>query len=164
MITKFPSTISWEKFFTVIFSFLIPSYPVILSLCTDTHFHTSTRLPALPAPSGPAEVEEVSGRRRDRRVGWFCVTEATADSLDCHREFWNELGGVGQQAPLVNTRRTERPRPPLEEYVDNPTPCVGTSVEQTESPVWSPFDIPGKYTSLLPEFRVLYELLGILSF
>jgi hypothetical protein len=39
MITKFPHTISSEKFFTVIFSFLIPSYPVI---CHCVRIHIST--------------------------------------------------------------------------------------------------------------------------
>jgi hypothetical protein len=40
MITKFLQTISSEKFFTVIFSFLILSYPVI---CHCVRIHISTR-------------------------------------------------------------------------------------------------------------------------
>ena len=39
MITKFPHTISTEKFFTVILSLLIPSYPVI---CHCVRIHIST--------------------------------------------------------------------------------------------------------------------------
>ena len=62
-------------------------------------------------PKLPAGAEEASGR-----VG-FCVIKATADAVQaCHREFWNELGGAGQQAPRANTRRAERPRPLLGEY------------------------------------------------
>ncbi len=38
IITKFPHTISSEKFFTIIFSFLIPSYPVI---CHCVRIHIS---------------------------------------------------------------------------------------------------------------------------
>jgi predicted small lipoprotein YifL len=35
-------------------------------------------------------------------AGFFCVIDATADSVQaCDREFWNELGGAGQQGPLA---------------------------------------------------------------
>jgi hypothetical protein len=51
--TKFPHKISWEKIFTVTFSFLIPSYPVICH-CVRIHIstHTGTLRPHTVVPSG----------------------------------------------------------------------------------------------------------------
>jgi hypothetical protein len=49
------------------------------------------------------------------------------------REFWNEFGSAGQQAPRASTRRAERPRPPLadqeESEVDNALEAGGREGE-----------------------------------
>ena len=74
--------------------------------------------PVRPCRRQPASTQAPSSGRRGKWQGGFCVIEATADAVQaCHREFWNEYGGAGQQAPLrASTRRVERPRPPLGEY------------------------------------------------
>ncbi len=71
-----------------------------------------------PGSAGASpDLSKLPGGKRGKLQVRFCVIEATADAVQaCHREFWNEFGGAGQQAPRANTRRAERPRPPLGEY------------------------------------------------
>jgi hypothetical protein len=70
---------------------------------------TSVRPLALPAP---ARIYSSSQQEQERRGRGRVVLRPVQA---CHREFWNEFGGSGQQAPRAITRRAERPRPPPEE-------------------------------------------------
>jgi len=97
---------------------IYPSIPagvwvILLPLQLRAHHIGEAPGPACASPNLP---KLPAGEKR-QVAGLFCVVAAIADAVQaCHREFWNELGGAGQQAPLANTRHAERPRPPLGEY------------------------------------------------